>query len=73
MRNIVTISLPTNTLKILMAEAREDGASRSDVIRRALKQHFFVRDFTKARKMALAELAKRDIALTEEEIFKKVS
>lgn len=73
MRKIVTISLPTNTLKSLTVEAKEDGSSRSDIIRRALKQHFFVRDFTKARENAIAELAKKGIALTEEEIFKKVS
>ncbi len=73
MRNIVTISLPTDTLKSLMVEAKEDGASRSDVIRRALKQHFFTRDFTRARKKAMAELTKKGIALTEDEVFKKVS
>lgn len=73
MRNIVAISLPTGILKSLMAEAKEDGASRSDVIRRALRQHFFVRDFTRAREKAMAELTKKGIALTEDEIFKKVS
>lgn len=56
-----------------MAEAKEDGTSRSDVIRRALRQHFFVRDFTRVRAKAMAELTRKGIALTEDEIFKKVS
>ena len=73
MRNIVTISIPNNLLKNLTTEAKEDHTSRSDIIRRALKQHFFMRDFTRARNKAMAELAKKGIALTEEEIFKKVS
>lgn len=73
MRNVVAISLPANILKILMAEAKEENTSRSDVIRRALKQHFFMRDFTKARSIAMSELAKKGIALTEEDIFKRVS
>lgn len=73
MRTVVAISLPANILKILMAEAKEENTSRSDVIRRALKQHFFMRDFTKARNIAMAELAKKGITLTEEDIFKRVS
>ncbi len=73
MRNVVTISIPNSLLKSLTIEAKEEQTSRSDVIRRALKQHFFMRDFTKARNKAMAELTKKGIALTEEEIFEKVS
>lgn len=73
MRNVVAISLPNDLLKNLSAEAREEDTSRSDVIRRALKQHFFMRDFTKARNKAMTELAKKGITLTEEEVFEKIS
>ncbi|MBU0694248.1 MAG: ribbon-helix-helix domain-containing protein [Candidatus Omnitrophica bacterium] len=73
MRNVVAISIPNNLLKNLTAEAKEEHTSRSDIIRRALKQHFFMRDFTMARNKAMAELAKKGITLTEEEIFEKVS
>ena len=73
MRNIVAISLPTNILRSLISEAKAEGASRSDVIRRALKQHFFMKDFTRAREKAMAELAQKGIALTEEDIFNQVS
>lgn len=73
MRNVVTISVPNNLLKSLTIEAKEEQTSRSDVIRRALKEHFFMRDFARARNKAMAELTKKGIALTEEEIFEKVS
>ena len=73
MRNVIAISLPNKLLKSLTSEAKEEQTSRSDVIRRALKQHFFMRDFTMTRNKALAELTKKGITLTEEEIFEKVS
>lgn len=73
MRNIVAISLPTSLLKPLSAEAKEEHTSRSEIIRQALKYHFFVREFTRVRNKAMAELAKKGITLTEEEIFEKVS
>lgn len=73
MRKVVAISLPDNLLKNLSTEAKEEQTSRSDIIRRALKQHFFMRDFNRARNKALAELAKKGITLTDEEIFEKVS
>ncbi|MEA3369378.1 MAG: ribbon-helix-helix domain-containing protein [Candidatus Ratteibacteria bacterium] len=73
MRNVVAISIPNNLLKSLAAEAKEEQTSRSDIIRRALKQHFFMRDFTRARNLALSELAKRGITFTEEDIFERIS
>jgi predicted transcriptional regulator len=73
MRNVVAISLPKDLLKNLAQEAKEEDTSRSDIIRRALKQHFFMRDFTRARNKAMAELAKKGVTLTEEEVFAKIS
>ncbi len=73
MRNIVAISLPTSLLRPLSAEAKEEHTSRSEIIRQALKYHFFVREFTSVRNKAMAELAKKGIALTEEDVFKKIS
>lgn len=73
MRNIVAISLPDSLLKPLSTEAKEEHTSRSEIIRQALKYHFFVRGFTRVRNKAMSELAKKGITLTEEEIFKKVS
>jgi len=73
MRNIVAISLTDDILKKLAAEAKEESTSRSEIIRRSLKQYFFVRDFTKLRNKAMGELAKKGITLTEEQIFNEIS
>lgn len=73
MRNIVAISIPDRLLKQLTTEAKEENTSRSEIIRKSLKQYFFVRDFTELRNRAMSELAKRGINLTEEEIFEKIS
>ena len=73
MRNVVAISLTDGILKRLAAEAKEESTSRSEIIRRSLKQHFFVRDFTKLRDKAMGELAKKGISFTEEQIFDQIS
>ena len=73
MRNTVAISLPDSLLRPLSAEAKEEHTSRSEIIRQALKHHFFVREFTRVRGKAMAELAKKGVILTEEEIFEKIS
>lgn len=72
-RNILAISLPQELLKKLSWEAKQEHTSRSEIIRRSLRQHFFARDFTKARAQILRELDKKGIHLTEEEIFEKIS
>lgn len=73
MRNVVAISLPDGLLKKLNTEAKEQDTSKSEIIRRSLKQHFFTRDFTKLRNKVTAELTKRGITLTEEQIFDEIS
>ncbi len=73
MRNVVAISLTDDLLKRLAAEAKEENASRSEIIRDSLKQYFFTRDFTKLRNRAMGELAKKGITLTEEQIFNEIS
>lgn len=72
-RNVVAISLPFELLQKLSWEAKQEHTSRSEIIRRSLRQHFFARDFSKARNRILSELDKKGVHLTEEEIFKKVS
>ena len=73
MRNIVAISLPDSLLRPLSAEAKKEHTSRSEIIRKALKHHFFVREFTMVRNKAMEELAKKGVTLTEEDVFKKIS
>ncbi|MFH1902390.1 MAG: ribbon-helix-helix protein, CopG family [Candidatus Omnitrophota bacterium] len=73
MRNIVAISLPESLLKKLAREAKEEHASRSEIVRNALQQHFFSREFDRLRNSAIGELAKKGITLTEDQIFDEVS
>ncbi|MBI4353412.1 MAG: ribbon-helix-helix protein, CopG family [Candidatus Omnitrophica bacterium] len=72
-RQIVAISLPSILLKKISAEAKNDHTSRSEIIRRSLKQHFFMRDFSAARNQTLAELDKKGVHLTEENVFEQIS
>ncbi|PIU18431.1 MAG: antitoxin [Elusimicrobia bacterium CG08_land_8_20_14_0_20_44_26] len=73
MRNVITISLPNKLLKKLVRESREENASRSEIVRESLQQHFFVREFTKLRDDAINELAQKGITVTEEQIFSNIS
>lgn len=73
MRNIVSISLPGAILKKLEKEAREERASRSEIIKRSLSRYFFSHDLAKARNRAISELAGRGVVLTDEDVFKAVS
>ncbi len=73
MRNIVSISLPGPILKKLEKEAKEERASRSEIIKRSLSRYFFSHDLAKARNRAISELGRKGIVLTDEDIFKAVS
>lgn len=73
MRNVVTISLPNRLLKKLVQESKEENASRSEIVRKSLQQHFFVREFTKLHNDAINELAQKGITVTEEQIFSNIS
>ena len=73
MRNIVSISLPGQILKKLKKESKEEGASRSEIIKRSLSRYFFSHDLAKARNRAINELAGRGVVLTDEDVFKVVS
>lgn len=72
-RNILAISLPNDLTKKLSYEAKQEHTSRSEIIRRSLRQHFFARDFSKARNKILRELDRKGIHWTEDEIFEQVS
>jgi len=73
MRNVVAISLPDNLLKKLVTESKEENASRSEIVRKSLQQHFFAREFTGLRNKALRELAEKGITVTEAQVFKNIS
>ena len=73
MRYSVSISLPEGMFKQLKAWCRKEKATGSEVVREALRAYFFRREFSRLRRMAQIEAAKRGISLTEEEIFKQIS
>lgn len=73
MRSVVAISLPESLLKKLASEVKEEHSSRSEIVRKALQQHFFTRELTKLRDSAIGELSGKGITLTEDQIFDDIS
>jgi metal-responsive CopG/Arc/MetJ family transcriptional regulator len=73
MRNVVSISLSGEILKKLEKEVKEEGSSRSEIIKRSLSRYFFVHDLSRARNRAIGELAGKGVVLTDEDVFKAVS
>ncbi len=73
MRNVVSISLPGPILKQLEKEVREEGSSRSEIVKRSLSRYFFSHDLARARNRAMSELAHKGVVVTDEEVFKAVS
>jgi metal-responsive CopG/Arc/MetJ family transcriptional regulator len=73
MRNVVAVSLPGEVLKKLSCEAKTEHVSRSEVVRKALKQYFFVSSFSRLRLQAQKELARKGVVVSEEELFGKIS
>lgn len=73
MRQSVSISLPKDVAKQLKYQCKIEKASSSEIVREALREHFFRTEFTRVRRKCMVEAAKRGIHLTEEDIFKQVS
>jgi metal-responsive CopG/Arc/MetJ family transcriptional regulator len=73
MRNVVSISLPGPILRKLEKEVKEEGSSRSEIIKRSLARYFFSHDLARARNRAISELAGRGVVLTDEDVFTAVS
>lgn len=73
MRHSVSISLSGGIFKQLKSLSKEENANWSEIVRRALREYVFRREFTRLHRKAMIEAAKRGINLTEEEIFKKIS
>lgn len=73
MRHSVSISLPESIFREFRVYCKKEKASASEIIRQALRAYFFKREFSRLRRLAMIEAAKRGINITEEEIFKQVS
>jgi metal-responsive CopG/Arc/MetJ family transcriptional regulator len=72
MRDTVTISLPQAVRRELDRVAKEEGLSRSDVLRQSLDDFLFVRRFRQLRQRMMATARVRGI-FTDEDVFKHVS
>ena len=72
MRATVTISLPQAVRRELDRIAKEDGVSRSDVLRQSLEDFLFVRRFQRLRQRMMAA-AQAEGIYTDEDVFTRVS
>jgi metal-responsive CopG/Arc/MetJ family transcriptional regulator len=72
MRETVTISLPQAVRRELDKVAKEEGISRSDVLRQSLEDFLFVRCFRQLRQRMMAAAQAQGI-FTDEDVFNRVS
>jgi metal-responsive CopG/Arc/MetJ family transcriptional regulator len=72
MRETVTISLPQTVRRELDRVAKEEGISRSDVLRQSLEDFLFARRFRRLRQRMMAA-AQAEGIYTDEDVFTRVS
>jgi metal-responsive CopG/Arc/MetJ family transcriptional regulator len=72
MRDTVTISLPQAVRRELDKVAKEEGVSRSHVLRQSLEDFLFVRRFRQLRQRMMAAAQAQGI-FTDEDVFTRVS
>ena len=72
MRETVTISLPRAVRRELDKVAKEEGISRSDVLRQSLEDFLFARRFRQLRQRMMAAAQAQGI-FTDEDVFTRVS
>ena len=72
MRATITVSLPKDVKKLLDEAVRQEGLSRSDLIRESLRDYLFVRKFRSLRAKMVAKAAARGV-FTDEDVFRLVS
>ena len=72
MRKAVTVSLPEPLTEELDAVSREAGASRSEIVRKALRRYFALREYRALRAELVIEAEAKGI-VTDEDVFNQVS
>lgn len=72
MRETVTISLPRAIRREIDRIAKQEGVSRSDVLRQSLEDFLFVRRFRQLRQRMMAAAQAQGI-FTDEDVFNRVS
>jgi len=71
-RKAVTVSLPEPLTEQLDAVSREEGTTRSEVVRDALKRYFTLREYRALRADLTIEAESKGI-ITDEDVFDRVS
>ena len=72
MRQVITISLPEKIKKEVDSLIKEDGVTRSDIIRESLKDYIYFRKLNKLRNKMVIKAQKRGI-FTDQDVFDIVS
>jgi metal-responsive CopG/Arc/MetJ family transcriptional regulator len=72
MRETVSISLPEEIKTALDEAVAEEGISRSDLVRQALRDFLFVRRFRRLRSELIPHAESQGI-YSDEDVFKRVS
>jgi CopG family transcriptional regulator/antitoxin EndoAI len=72
MRSTITISLPDNLKEEIDRLAKQEGVSRSNIVRDAMRDYLFVRSFRTLRSRMMAR-AQAKGPFTDEDVFKEVS
>jgi len=71
-RKAVTVSLPEPLTEQLDAVSREEGTTRSAVVRDALRRYFTLREYRAVRAELTIEAEAKGI-VTDEDVFNRVS
>jgi metal-responsive CopG/Arc/MetJ family transcriptional regulator len=72
MRETITISVPEEIKAEVDRIVREEGISRSDLVRESLRDYLFLRSFRKLRGRLMAKALAKGI-VTEQDVFDRVS
>lgn len=72
MRDVISVSIPKETVAKLDSFAKKAGRSRSDIIRESINLYLWEKQLTQLKK-EFKPLAKKAGVFTEEEVFKQIS
>ncbi len=72
MREVISVSVPKETVLKLESFAKETGRSRSDIIRESINFYLWEKQLGKLKK-EFKPLAKKAGILTEEDVFEQIS
>lgn len=72
MRTTITVSLPEEVRAELDRLSRNEGVSRSEIVRKSIRDYLFVRRFRSLRKKMVPKAGDRGVH-TDQDVFDRVS